>query len=67
MMNVDVIGRAYDIAANYLRKTGAIPDSAVTYDPLLEMIVKMFQRGEGNPLRLANKAISHFEAAAIAA
>lgn len=66
-MNVDVIGRAYDIAANYLRRTGVIPDSTVTFDPLLETIVKMFQRGENNPLRLANKAISVFEAAAIAA
>lgn len=66
-MNVDVIGRAYDIAANYLRRTGAIPDTTVTFDPLLEAIVKMFQRGESNPLRIANKAISIFEAAALAA
>jgi hypothetical protein len=67
VMNVDVIGKAYDIAANYLRRTGTIADNSATHDPLLELIVKMFQRGENNPIRLANKAISVFEAAKIAA
>jgi hypothetical protein len=42
--------------------TGAIADSLVTDDRLLEIIVKMFQRGELNRLRLANKAIREFEA-----
>jgi hypothetical protein len=67
VMNIDVIGRAYDIAANYLRRTGAIADDSATYDPLLEVIVQMFHRGETNPIKLANKAISTFEAAKIAA
>lgn len=66
-MNVDVIGRAYDIAANYLRKSGVIADSSATHDALLQLVVQMFHRGERNPLKLANKAISIFEAAKIAA
>jgi hypothetical protein len=58
----EVVGDAYAIASNYLRKTGAIADSIVTDERLLEIIVNMFQRGEFNKLRLANKAISEFEA-----
>jgi hypothetical protein len=62
VMNFEVVGDAYAIASNYLRKTGAIADSLVTDDRLLEIIVKMFQQGEFNRLRLANKAIAEFEA-----
>ena len=62
VMNVEVVGDAYAIAANYLRRTGAIPDTLATNDRLLEIIVQMFQRGEFNRLRLANKAIAKFEA-----
>jgi hypothetical protein len=62
VMNFEVVGDAYAIASNYLRKTGAIADSIVTDERLLEIIVNMFQRGEFNKLRLANKAISEFEA-----
>ena len=62
VMNLEVVGDAYAIASNYLRKTGAIADSIVTDERLLEIIVNMFQRGEFNRLRLANKAISEFEA-----
>ena len=62
VMNFEVVGDAYAIASNYLRKTGAIADSIVTDERLLEIIVNMFQRGEFNKLRLANKAISQFEA-----
>jgi hypothetical protein len=61
VMNVEAVGDAYAIASNYLRKTGAIPDSYLTHDRLLEIIVQMFHRGETNKLRLANKAISSFE------
>jgi hypothetical protein len=56
------VGDAYAIASNYLRKTGAIADSLVTDERLLQIIVKMFQHGEFNRLRLANKAIAEFEA-----
>ena len=62
VMNVQAVGDAYAIASNYLRRTGAIPDSFVTNDRLLEIIVQMFHRGEINKIRLANKAISRFEA-----
>jgi hypothetical protein len=62
VMNVEVVGDAYAIASNYLRKTGAIPDALATNDRLLELIVGMFHRGEYNKIRLANKAIAKFEA-----
>jgi hypothetical protein len=66
VMNVEVVGDAYAIAANYLRKTGAIADGLATDERLLELIVQLFQRGEYNKLRLANKAIARFEAAELA-
>jgi hypothetical protein len=62
VMNVEVVGDAYAIASNYLRKAGAIPDTFATDERLLEIIVNLFQRGEFNRIRLANKAISKFEA-----
>ena len=40
-----------------------IADNFSTNDRLLEIIVQMFQRGEFNRIRLANKAIAKFEAA----
>jgi hypothetical protein len=62
VMNVEVVGDAYAIASNYLRRSGAIADNFVTEDRLLGLILQMFQRGEFNKLRLANKAIARFEA-----
>ena len=62
IMNFEVVGDAYAIASNYLRKTGAIADSIVTDERLLAIIVNMFQHGEFNRIRLANKAIAEFEA-----
>ena len=62
IIDFEAEGDAYAIASNYLRKTGAIADSLVTDERLLEIIVKMFQRGEFNKIRLANKAIVEFEA-----
>jgi hypothetical protein len=64
VMNVEAVGDAYAIASNYLRRTGAISDTIATNDRLLELIVEIFQRGEYNKIRLANKAIAKFEAAA---
>jgi hypothetical protein len=61
VMNVEVVGDAYAIASNYLRRTGAIADSFATNERLLEVIVTMFRRGEMNKIRLANKAIARFE------
>ena len=62
VMNVEAVGDAYAIASNYLRRTGAIADSFATNERLLGIIVEMFQRGEMNRIRLANKAIARFEA-----
>ena len=59
--NVEVVGEAYDIAANYLKKTGAMRDTALIDDRLLEIIYKMFNAGDRSRLRLANKAITKFE------
>ena len=61
VMNVEVIGEAYAIASNYLRRAGAPVDPFMTNDRLLEIIVQIFQRGEFNRIRLANKAIAKFE------
>jgi hypothetical protein len=66
VMNVEVVGDAYAIASNYLRRTGAIPDTFVTNERLLEIIMELFDRGEFNRLKLANKAIARFEVAALA-
>lgn len=63
-MNVELVSEAYAIAANYLRRSGAIPDSLVTDERLLGTIVKLLQHGEFNKIRLANKAIARFEAEA---
>ena len=62
VMNVEAVGEAYAIASNYLRRTGAIADTLATNERLLGIIVQMFQRGEFNKIRLANRAISKFEA-----
>ena len=62
IMNAEVVGQAYSIASNYLRRAGAIPDTFATDDRLLEIIVQLFQRGEFNKIRLANRAIAKFEA-----
>jgi hypothetical protein len=60
-MNVEVVGDAYVIASNYLRKTGAIADVIATHEPLLAIVVELFRRGECNRIRLANQAIARFE------
>jgi hypothetical protein len=65
VMNVEAVGGAYAIASNYLRRSGAIAGGLATNDRLLEMIVQLFHRGEFNKIRLANKAIAKFEAAAL--
>jgi len=62
VMYVGVVDDAYAIAANYLRRTGAISGGVATDDRLLEIIVQIFERGEFNKIRLANKAIAKFEA-----
>jgi hypothetical protein len=62
VMNVGVVSDAYAIAANFLYRTGAISDTYATDERLLSIVIKLFERGEFNKIRLANKAISQFEA-----
>ena len=62
VMSFEAVSDAYAIASNYLRKTGAIPDTSATEERLLDIIVNLFQHGEFNKIRLANKAITQFEA-----
>jgi hypothetical protein len=57
-----VVSDAYAIAANFLYRTGAISDTYATDERLLSIVIKLFERGEFNKIRLANKAISQFEA-----
>ena len=59
VLNTEVVGDAY--ASNYLGRSGALPDNFVTCDRLLAIIVQLFQGGEANKLKLANKAIAIFE------
>jgi hypothetical protein len=61
VINFEAVGEAYAIAANYLRRSGAISDSIATNDRLLEIIVRMFHGGEKNRIKLANRAISQFQ------
>lgn len=63
-VNVELLSDSYAIAANYLRRSGAIPDTLVTDERLLEIIIKLLQHGEFNKIRLADKAITRFEAQA---
>jgi hypothetical protein len=62
-MKVGVVGDAYAIASNYLRRTGALKETLAINDRLLDIIREMFQGGEFNKIRLANRAIAKFEAA----
>jgi len=62
VMNVAVVGEAHAIASNYLRRSGAVAHSPATDERLFDIIVRMFERGEFNRIRLANKAIAKFEA-----
>jgi hypothetical protein len=61
VMNVGAVSDAYAIAADYLYRTGAIADRFATDEQLLSIIVQLFERGEFNRIRLANKAIAKFE------
>ncbi len=66
VMNVGVVSDAYAIAANFLYRTGAISDTFATDERLLSIIIRLFERGEFNKIKLANKAIAQFEAFDIA-
>ena len=61
VMNIETVGEAYAIAANYLRRVGAIPESVAADDRLLTIIIDAFDHGECNCLKLANRAIARFQ------
>ena len=61
VVNIEVVGEAYDIAASYLKATGLIADTAMINEQLLEVIYQLFDSGVRNRLLLANKAITKFE------
>jgi hypothetical protein len=65
VMNVEVVGDAYAIASNYLRRSGAMPNSFATNERLLQIVVELFQQGEFNRIKLGNKAIARYEADAL--
>ena len=61
VLNTQMVGEAYAIASNYLRRSGALPDNFTTSEQLLTIIVQLLHDGEANKLKLANKAIAIFE------
>ena len=61
VINVEAVSEAYAIAANYLHRTGVIADVPTANERLFEIIIEIFQAGEFNKIRLANKAIVRFE------
>lgn len=61
VVNVEVVGEAYDIAAYYLAMSGMIAPNGRINDRLLEIVYKLFESGIRNRLLLANKAITAFE------
>jgi hypothetical protein len=61
LVNVEVVGEAYDIAAYYLKKSGIMRDTALVDERLLEIIYRLFNGGDRNKVRLANRAIGKFE------
>jgi hypothetical protein len=61
VVNVEVIGEAYEIAACFLKQAGMIADGVLINERLLEIIHGLFLSGVRNRLLLANKAITKFE------
>jgi hypothetical protein len=63
VINIDVIGQAYSIAADFLHKSGVLADPYITDQSLLEIIVELFEFGDRNRIRIANRAIHRYRAA----
>jgi hypothetical protein len=63
VMHAEAANEAHAIAANYLRKTGALDDAPAAEERLVAIIIDLFNRGEFNKIRLANLAIIRFQAA----
>lgn len=52
---------AYNIALDYLWRSGAVRNEFETYQFLSDHISQMVDRGQTNKLRMANKAISDYQ------
>lgn len=52
---------AYNIALDYLWRSGAVRNEFETYQFLSYQISQMVDRGQTNKLRMANKAISDYQ------
>lgn len=61
LRNVDVVGDAYAIAANYLHRAGLMDSAWTTDNRLLEIIVGLFENGDRNKIRIANRAIMAYQ------
>jgi hypothetical protein len=66
MMNLEVIREAYDIAWDYLDRSGAITNPEAVQGELLASLMAMYNTGNRNKLVMANKAITGFQAKAAA-
>lgn len=60
IMRIDEVSGAYDIAWNYLQRTGAIKHPVTAHEEILATIASDFAKGQTNKIRLANKAIVAF-------
>ncbi len=61
VLRIAEVGRAYDIAWNFLEGTGAIKYPITAHEVILSNIVTNFQQGQKNKLILANKAIAAYQ------
>jgi hypothetical protein len=59
VMNVESVSEAYVTASNYLRRIDVIADVPTANERLFGIIMEMFEAGEFNKIKLANKAIAH--------
>jgi hypothetical protein len=60
-IEVSVVEGAYEIAVNYFRATGRIPNDVAFHQPLFDSIVTDYQAGRRNKLVLANRAIARMK------
>jgi len=61
-MHMEAAREALAIAWNYLSQTGAIDDAGTANDRLVAIVMDLSNRGEFNKIRLANLAITRFQA-----
>jgi hypothetical protein len=64
-IEVCIVEGAYEVAANYFKATGRIPNDVDFHQPLFDSITRDFRAGHRNKLVLANRAIARIEKADI--